>query len=160
MTDVKAIREVLASLKPKALGGVKIPHGMSNPVLRSVDGKVVIAVFIYTYNKENLDKGMMPRPAYWMTSDIATGEMLEHIDCRKNDFSGQSYDKLYSMTATKRGTVTAADFAELYGTLDAVRKEYAEAGNINKGLYDKYLNRILEITPDEYAVFYKDLSNI
>jgi len=160
MNNLKPIKEVITGLKMKALGGAKIPHGLSNPVLRRVDDKIVIAIFIHTYKKENLDTQKMPRPAYWMTADIETGEMLGHFTCEQAEFSNQPYDKLYSSSPSNKDKINAEYFVELYKTFDEVRNKYINTGKIDENQYGNYLSKVLDVVPIEYGVFYKDLSNI
>ena len=38
--------DVYQKIRPLALGGVKIPHGISNPVLRKRDSRICIAFFV------------------------------------------------------------------------------------------------------------------
>jgi hypothetical protein len=159
MSDITT-KEILANLKLKALGGAKIPHGVSNPVLRKIGEKVVIAVFIYTYKKENLDTRMMPRPSYWMIADIESGELIEHFNCSQNDFSSLSFDKLYSSKSSKNKTITNEYFNEAYNLFDNLRIYYKENKTVDVLMYNKYMEMIFSVVPDEYVVFYQELSNI
>lgn len=160
MSKQKPIKEVLNGLKMKALGGAKIPHGMSNPVLRRLKDKVVIATFIYTYNKENLESKKMPRPTYWMAADIETGELIGHFTCKQAEFSNQPYDRLYAAIPPDKVKATPEYFANLYKIFDGVREGYIQSEKVDRKSYGDYLEKILAIVPVEYGPFYKDLSNI
>lgn len=50
------IKKIVSTLNGKALGGAKIPHSVSNPVLRVVDDVPYIAAFVYIYNRENIQQ--------------------------------------------------------------------------------------------------------
>ncbi len=157
MIDAKS---VVSKLKGGALGGAKIPHGLSNPVLRVMEGNLYIAVFVYIYNRENLQLNRMPRPIHWIIADISTGDIIKEFDCRINDFSRAAYENLYDLNDQSLKKPTRDDFAEIYSLLDSVRMEYLESGKCDYETYGQYLDRILEITPRSYRQFYQELSNL
>ena len=156
MTDSRAI---VSKLNAKALGGAKIPHGISNPVLRMTADSLYIAVFVYTYKRENLQQNKMPRPIHWMIADIITGDPVNEFDCRQNDFSNAEFGELYDLNDLSVKKPSREDIAEIYSLLDSVRTEFINTGKLNAENYRRYLDRILEITPTAYRKFYQELSN-
>jgi hypothetical protein len=155
---VENIQTVLTQLNRRFLGGAKIPHGMSNPVLRKHGDRYAIAVFFYTYKKEHLDAKQLPRPRYWMLADIDSGAPIAENDCREADFSGQALDALYS-SANPDAKKPAPDFFDdLFALFDAVRASALESGAPDKEKYAAYLNAMLALVPPAYRIFYRELS--
>lgn len=157
MLDIKT---VVSKLNRAALGGAKIPHCVSNPVLRLEDNKLYIAAFVYTYNRENLQSNKMPRPIHWILADIESGDVIQEYDCRNKDFSDAEFDILYDLNDPNVKRPARDDFEKIYALFDEIRNESTENGLQTTDKYFDYLNRILEITPSNYQRFYKDLSNL
>lgn len=137
---------------------MKIPNGISNPVLHSEAGKIYIAYFGYTYNKQNLVDNMYNRPTRWILVDIENGELVKLFDCTENDFSTQLFDKLYSLddSTVKKGT---EDYFRVMDTLFDTSIESVIYGNLlYNDTYQAYLNNLYAITLQEYRLFYKELS--
>lgn len=78
--------------------------------------------------------------------DLKTGEIIQRYSCSDNEFSDSKHQKLY--------------WDSIYALMDLIRHEYARCENLNKKLHKEYFERISCITPEEYRIFYKDLSNI
>lgn len=155
---MESIKTVVQKLNAKALGGAKIPHGISNPVLRKSEGRVFISAFVYIYGRENLQNNKMPRPVHWMLADIETGDLVKDWDCRENDFSRASFDEVYDLNDPLVKKPTRADFEEIYSLIDSVREKYVTQGVFDEKMYAEYLDRILEVTPSNYRRFYRELS--
>ena len=157
MVDIKT---VVRNMNMKALGGAKIPHAVSNPVLRMEDGKLCIASFIYVFGRQNLQTNQMPRPIHWILADAASGEVLREYNCREKDFSDAGFDQLYDLNDPNVIRPGREDFAEIYRLFDTVRDKYLADGSWDGETYRQYLDRILEITPNSYRQFYLSLSNL
>ncbi|MCH5191705.1 MAG: hypothetical protein J1F23_06020 [Oscillospiraceae bacterium] len=157
MLDIKS---VVSNLNRNALGGTKIPHAVSNSVLRQENEKIYIAAFVYTYNRENLQSNKMPRPTQWLLADIESGEIIKEYDCRSKDFSDAEFDTLYDLNDPNVKRPSREDFVEIYTLFDDIRNEITKNDLQMVDKYHDYLNRILEITPSNYQRFYKDLSNL
>ena len=142
------IKKIVSTLNGKVLGGAKIPHSVSNPVLRVVDDVPYIAAFVYIYNRENIQQNKMPRPVHWIVADLASGDVV-------NEF-----DDLYDLNDPNVKRPTREDFVEIYSLFDSVRAEYLNNGRCDTETYRRYLDRILEITPASYQKFYQELSNL
>lgn len=160
MNQVIPVREILAVLKRKSLGGAKVPHFISNPVLRWIGDRLVIAVFINTYQKKDLDQMQMPRPTFWMIADIVSGELIDHYDCRKIEFSPQPYDVAYSIQSQASAAVSAEYLKAMYQLFDDIRNQYVNTGGLDAKRYAEYLAQVKNAVPPGYYVFYQDLSNI
>ena len=148
---------IFKSVYAKAMGGRKIPHGLSNPVLRYVDGKLAVAFFVYTYSKADLENKMIGRPCTWIVADLAEGKDLRAISCSVEDFSGAPKDGRYSMDNPKGGK-DKDFFSKAYSILDSVRNQYIKTGVLSEEEYETYLDMILETVPPEYHCFYRELS--
>ena len=155
MVDIKTIVSILNG---KALGGAKIPHYVSNPVLRIVDETPYIATFVYLYNRENLQQNKMPRPIHWIIADIVTGNVVNEYDCRERDFSNASFEDLYDLNDPDVKRPTREEFVVIYSLFDSVRTEFINNGLRDVETYRRYLDKILEITPASYQMFYQELS--
>ncbi len=154
------IRDIMTELNRKVLGGAKVPHQVSNPVLRSVDGKIMIANFIYLYGKVNIQENNMPRPTYWTLTEIESGNLIKEINCKVHDFSAQSFDSLYSLANNETERPTIKYFEDMDALFENARKCYLETGTIDHAGYDEYMKKLLAITPPAYRVFYEELSAI
>lgn len=149
--------QIYKNIYPLALGGRKVPHGVSNPVLRIRNGQLCMAFFVYTYTREHLKQGMVRRPCDWMVADLVNGRLLEEISCSKEDFSDASKETWYS-TDNPGGAKSGEFFGEAYAILDAVRQEYSKTGKLDESAYRRYLDKILQAVPPAYHRFYRELS--
>jgi len=148
---------IYKNIYPLALGGRKVPHGVSNPVLRDRNGQLCMAFFVYTYTRDDLEKGMVRRPGSWMIADPVNGKLLEEISCGTEDFSNASKEERYS-TDNPNGPKSREFFSETYRLLDAVRQEYSKTGKLDKETYRQYLETVLQAVPPAYHRFYRELS--
>ena len=92
-------QEIVREMNGKVLGGAKIPHSCSFPVLRKVDGSYVIALFTQLFTREQMSRQMMQRPAYWCCAGLEDGGDFKEYNCKENDFCTAPYGRLY-----RRGT--------------------------------------------------------
>lgn len=150
---------VYESVCRQVLAGNKLPHSVSNPVLRKKDGKIYLAFFITLYKREHLAEKQFPRPSYWALADLSTGKIHRQISCAEEDFSAQSFDRLYSMQPETTGT-ERPDLKALYAQLDEIRSGWLHNNEIPGVLYQDYLQKILTLTPPDYRVFYRELSKV
>lgn len=151
---------VFQRLRPEALEGRKIPHGMSNPVLRKSGEELQLAFFVYTYNREELRAGAIHRPASWITADITTGKKIRTVSCGTEDFSPAPYEVLCS-TQNPNADIADPDFyRETYAELDRLRLAWLENGEVSAKDYERYLSRILKAVPPAYHRFYRELSKL
>lgn len=159
-SDFVTAMQVFQSVRKNALEGRKIPHGLSNPVLRQEEGQWYLAFFVYFYNKKNLEEKRMPRPVLWLLADIRTGEIRKRISCAEQDFSQEPEGQLYTVAFPDQPQTGAAQHAVLFEKLDQVRRGYLEQGTVDAGAYTDYLNQLLCLIPPAYRVFYRELSTL
>lgn len=151
------VMNIYQALNSQALGGRKIPHGLSNPVLRSRDGKLYLAFFVYTFTRQELQSGAISRPVSWMLADLETGRLIEEIPCSREDFSRASREEKYA-TQNPNGKAAADFYEQTYGMLDRLRQAYLKNGVLDQNSYESYLNRMLQAVPPSYHRFYRELS--
>lgn len=157
-TDMIPAERIFQSVFTQAFGGRKIPHGISNPVLRWRDDQLFLAFFVYTYTRKQLQQGMIARPVSWILADIRTGHLIEEISCGTQDFSTAGNAELYSVH-NPNPRPDPDSFREAYEILDDVRRGYLEDGTVQSVRYNAYLDRILPGVPPAYHRFYRELSN-
>lgn len=159
LNDFRSASEVVSLIGQYALTGDKVPHRISQPVLRMHNGKPCIATFVFFFNYQHLQTARVPRPSMWIVSDLQTGELIKRYECKENEFSFRSYEKLYDLAPGGEVQATKQYMTELYALLDEVRNELMQ-GQWNAKKYQTYLSRLCKTIPPEYQVFYKDLSRI
>ncbi|MCR4791787.1 MAG: hypothetical protein K5871_03490 [Lachnospiraceae bacterium] len=152
------IKEINENIQGQVLGGAKIPHGVSNPVIHKEDDKYYIAYFVYTFEKKNLDTGDFQRPLYWVIADVKTGDLVAEYNCREKDFSEQGFDKLYSMNDPSVRRPDDKYYKVMDSLFDTVRASIAFGSSMDSASYKAYFSNLLAITPSEYKVFYRELS--
>lgn len=152
------ISEINRKARRFIFGDIKIPSGISNPVLYSEDGKFYIAYFGYTYSKQNMTENRYSRPSRWILVDVETGELFKIFDCTEKDFSAQVFDKLYSLNDPKVKKGTEDYFKVMDMLFDTARASVIYGNTFDNSTYQAYLNNLYAITPQEYRVFYKELS--
>lgn len=157
---MESIKTVMSKLNAKVLGGAKIPHCVSNPVLRRSEGRIFISAFVYLYSRENLQNNKMPRPTHWLLADVETGDLEKEWDCRERDFSKANFEESYDLNDPFVKKPTKVDFVNMYSLIDTVREKYISQGVFDEIMYAEYLERILEITPLCYRRFYQELSDL
>ena len=157
---MKKTIEIVKKIKGEVFGGAKIPHGISNPVLRLYNEKLYIAFFVYTFNKDNISKNEYQRPLSWVLADISDGAIIKEFECKLYDFSDESFDEVYSFTDSSHDKPDIEYITAVYSLLDAIRTEYIENNNINLNEYNNYIESIKSITPLSYRVFYDELNGV
>ena len=151
---------IFQTVSAQALQGKKLPHGISNPVLRREDGKLYLAFFVYLYQKRNLDEGKLPRPSSWLLTDLISGEIVNRFSCVNRDFSSQPEGSLYSIAYPDKPKFSQEQFGALYEKLDRVRDRYVKTGQLDAQAYQAYFDQMLELVPPAYRVFYRELSRL
>jgi hypothetical protein len=157
MSDFKPSSKVKIDLASEIVGGAKVPHTTSQPLLRMRDDKVVIAAFAFLFSAEDMRAKVMPRPTLWLVADIETGAVIERLKCSETDFSAQPFDGRYSISWEPPQRFDAQYFEEAYAELDEVRRGYVTSGVLDVESYERYFNTILSAVPPEYRVFYSEL---
>ena len=150
-------QEIVRQMNGKVLGGGKIPHTCSFPVLRKVDGALTVAIFTQLYTREQMSKRLMQRPTYWACAAVSDGGDFREFHCRETEFCTAPYERLYSRGEAKR-TGTREDVDSLYRQMDDIRQKYIATGIIDAFAYKKYLTELFEIVPSGQINFYRELS--
>ncbi len=149
---------VNSQIQRNILGGAKIPHSVSQPVIYKEEGKYYLAVFVFFYTKEDIQSGMVNRPTAWAKLDIKSGEIIEEYQCKDKDFSDARYDVKYNVRSDIKYDTSKAYYDEAFEILDSVRREIIETDTIDKLKYNYYLKKIINNIPEAYQRFYLDLS--
>ena len=140
------------------LGGVKVPHSTSQPVIYKEDGKYYLAAFTFLFSKEDIEAGMVARPTVWTIADIITGEIIKEYETKEKDFSDAPYDVKYNVRADGQYDTSKAYYDKTFAILDSVRDKLIKTGKLYMLEYQAYLDRIIANIPREYQRFYRDLS--
>lgn len=130
---------------------------ISYPVLRTIENKTGLAVFIIDY-EERRDG----RPEMYIMADIDTGEKRKAFSCEKQEFSDAPYDISYDPSVPS-GVENSEEFRDsLFGQMDSIRQMIVEGVDpfVYQGRYEKYMEKMLAVVPVSYQKFYRDLSRL
>lgn len=152
--------EAMAALQGAVLGGAKVPHHVSYPVIRRVEQTDYLAVFVQTYDRALLQKQALRRPSYWYLADLTTGSIVRAMDCKQEDFCSAPFDRLYRRGEPGKEQWTRADVAQLYAQLDEIRKHLIADGVLDGFAYQAYLKQVLDAEPSGQRNFYRELSSL
>lgn len=153
-----SITQINNKAKGMALGGIKVPHSVSWPVLRKSGSGLVIAYYATVYNRSRLEEGRMPRPSEWMEMDIRDGRLIGRYDCRIKDFSEEPFDREYDIMKKSDASFDIKEIEALYKMFDSVREAYIGSKVLDLFMYRQYLGKICAIIPESYRVFIRELS--
>ncbi|MBM6737829.1 hypothetical protein [Faecalicatena fissicatena] len=156
--DFVKTADVNSYIQREALGGIKIPHSTSQPVIRLEDGKYCLAAFVFFYSREDIRLGEAARPQFWVAADICTGELTGENSCKEKEFSDASYRKKYSIRADGVYDTSREYYEKAFALLDEVRETLIDTGTLERQKYDRYLAKITANIPREYQRFYFELS--
>lgn len=140
------------------IGGVKIPHKVSLPVIYKKNKKYYLAVFVFFYNKKDIDAYAANRPSLWALADINTGEVIHQYETSSVEFSDAPYDQKYSMAKSGKNNNAFELQLELFTLLDKIIESINNTGAPDMTLYNIYLNMVIDFTPVGYQRFCSDLS--
>lgn len=153
-------QRLMADLQRSVLGGAKIPHSVSYPVLRKEGEDWRLAVYVLTYDRELLRKQALRRPSCWYLADLLTGEVLREVDCREEDFCTAPFDRLLKRGEPKNPDLSRADVENMYALLDQIRTRILESGVPDALAYREYLDQVLHAVPAGEVNFYRELSSL
>ena len=159
-SELISTRDVVSAWRQTALNGQKTSHSTSQPVLRTHNGKLSLASFVFFYNREQFQSAMVNRPAMWIVGDLESGKITERFSCADNEFSNAAYERLYNIKPDNTASCGEYYRSSTYALMDIIRDEYIHNGELRSDLYREYIKRIYCTTPKEYQIFYKDLSYI
>lgn len=157
---ILSTNSLMGLVNKNIINGEKIPHSVSRPVLYKDADALYLAVFVFFYNREDIENGAVDRPTLWALADISSGEIVKRYQSKDKDFSNSSYDKKYNVRSDKKYDTSKEYYERAYGLLDKIREHYLKSGEILNEDYEKYIQLILANIPDDYKRFYNDLSHI
>lgn len=153
-------KDINIIIKNTILGGVKVPHGASQPVIYQdpADGRYYLAAFVFFFSGEDIRKGMVSRPSLWAIYDLETGDLIQRFSTKDKEFSDAPYNVKYDIHADGAYDTSAAYYNAAYDILDQVREKIISEGTLDRQLYDDYLRRVAFNIPESYQRFFYDLS--
>lgn len=157
-TVVTPSKYISKKIAESILQGIKIPHSISQPVIFKEKGKYFLSVFVFYFNREDIEAGAVDRPTLWALADIETGEILERRETKEFEFSDASYDVKYNVRAERKYDTSKEYYERTFEILDSVRSKLASNDILDLEEYQTYLDRIIANIPKAYQRFYLDLS--
>lgn len=140
------------------LGGAKVPHSTSQPVIYKENDKYYLAVYVFFFTREDIEAGAVDRPTVWALCDLETGEIIEERKCSEIDFSDATYDVKYNIRSSVQYDTSKEYYDRAFAILDSVRTKLIDTGKFYESEYKYYLDMLLTNIPDEYKRFFRDLS--
>ena len=153
-----SIRDINKTARQKALGGTKMPHGVSWPVLHKHDRGLTIAYYVTVHDHDDLVSGVFRRPAEWLEFDVREGKMIGRYDCRVKECSKEPMDGRYDLSQGAEKKPDAETAERLSRVFDSVRASLLAQGMPDMGLYSQYKKEVLSMIPAPYQVFFRELS--
>ena len=151
-------KSIVDKIANTILNGVKIPLSMSQPVIYQEDEKYYLAVFVFFFTKDDIEKGTVDRPTMWAIANIETGETIKKYETKEKDFSDAPYDVKYNVRSEAKYDTSKSYYDKAFAILDSVREQIIRTGELPKEEYQAYLDMIVANIPKDYQRFYKDLS--
>jgi hypothetical protein len=155
--DYTSMDEKTENIKRNVLGGAKVPHKTSEPVLYKQDDKYYLAAFVVFYTRNDVATSVISRPSHWVIADIETGNIVAEYETTDKEFSNAPYDKKYDAKCAGKCDTSAEYYSKSYTMLEDVIWTLKRTGKIDRELYYQYLDRILANFPKDYRVFFTDL---
>ncbi len=160
MNQTMNVREIMKKFSITALGGRKIPHGVSNPVFRkNENGEYEVCAFIYLYNAQELKDKNIGRPSMWMALNVHSGQITEY-ECRSNDFSYADSNTKCDLHAEEDMVFSSEYKKQTLAVFDLILKKYLITGRFDKELNDAYMYMMLRMVSKGFKPFYKDLNQV
>ncbi len=155
------IRSVIKTFQLNALGGRKIPHGVSNPVFRYDENRnLIISAFVYTYSAEELRSRSVKRPSKWMAINVQTGEFIAEYDCGEKDFCTASMEAMCDLNAENDTKYSPEYTNQTLAIFDLILRKYLKTGKFDKELNDAYMYMMLNMVSKGFKEFYRQLNNV
>lgn len=160
MDHIINVREIMAKFAASALGGKKIPHGVSNPVFRKDEsGAYQVCAFIYQYNAVELRNKSIRRPLRWMSMNLSDGEITEY-QCSDKDFSATPEDVMCDLRP-EEDTVFSKEYRkQTLAIFDLILKKLLITKCFDQELNDTYMYMMLRMVSIGFKQYYKDLGQI
>ena len=150
--------EVYRNMSRDALDGKKLPHGISNPVLRREDGILRLAFFVHVFSRKDMESGRLPRPSRWILADLETGAPVAKRNCAETDFCSGPIPGSLSVGGLEPRSSAQETLQRLYGQLDGIRKDYLATEVLDEAAYADYFEKMLLLVPPDWRQCYRQLS--
>ena len=160
MNQFLTAKQAMRCFATYALGGAKIPHGVSNPVFRKTgNGKYALSAFVFTFTREMLASDKSKAPTEWILIDPIDGKLISRISCTSENFSDLNETEVDLKPESKKS------FSKKYKTatlmlLDMLIKTYAETGRVDAELNDAYMYMMMQPVSVGLKPYYKALNQI
>ena len=153
-------KTIMKIFNTEALGGRKIPHGVSNPVFRvSEAGTISAAAFIYTYDQKQLKAMNIPRPDKWIAMELNTRSVVEY-SCNDKDFTTFPSDGRCDLAADTDEVFSNEYSGQTIAIFDLILKKYLLTSKFDKQLNDVYMYMMLKPVSAGFKDLYRDLNLI
>ena len=156
-------RELQHVIDQQVFPGTFVFHGISRPVIRKIDNRYCIAMFVTLFNMQSFVDGLFDRPDYWISADIETGKLIWVYQCNMDqaeEFCDSIYARRYDLRDVSDKRFNDKYFDNAYDMLDEVRSKIISTGELDELLYKLYMKRILSACPLPYRKFFRDLSGL
>lgn len=160
MNQKLEVKDVIRILKANAVGGKKVPHGVSNPVFRrDENGNIVVAAFVYFYTADDLKNQKVRRPAKWITLDISTGETTAY-SCNEKDFCSIKED-FYCELRSETDTKFSKEYCnQTLAVFDLILRKYQITRKFDNELNDAYMYMMLKMVSVGFKELYTQLNSL
>lgn len=141
-------------------GDARIPHEVSNPVLRKVDNQICACFFVCVFDFEMLQSGIYERPIAWIALDALDGNLVGSFSCNENDFSSTSFSKSYSMEDSSAVMPDEDYYRQMDDYFNKAQRSIQSQEGFDLESYTEYMRMLLAITPKDFRIFYEELSDL
>ena len=138
---------IFRQLQMNCIGGVKVPHLMSLPVISNSDGKYEMAVFLVFFTAEDICLNRIVAPSKIIYADLESGEISHAQNFRKERRLTDSTNSNSYTELEKRPDLGKSYLRELFFVFDDVKQRLLDTGKIDIDRYCHYLSGILDTVP-------------
>ena len=134
-------------------------YSVSLPVLRWDKKELVLAYWIAARGTVDEETGESPRPQMWCTANMLDNDMVSQYHCSDREFCNMSANANISWEF-KRDVepLSKAWWNTTWTLLSMVRMYYLRDKVVHMHLYQEYLQRLLDATPEDLQPLYQQLS--
>lgn len=144
-----------------AFDGVKVPHGIANPVLSFYSGALCTCYLVYAYTRQDLERKVAPPPSQAVFMDMATGTVLGIERCQDPQYDANNAEsrKFYSASTCGIKAASQEYLDEMHSLYEQVCEKYCDGYGLDMDTYQTYLSMLYAITPVGYCKFYRQLEH-
>lgn len=160
MNQYITAKQAIRCFASYALGGAKIPHGVSNPVFRKIsDDNYALSAFVFTFTRDMLAEKKSKAPDEWLLINPNNGQLISRLSCATQNFSNLDNDEVDLKPEFDIAFSNDYKNATLF-LLDLLIKSYAETGRPDTGLNNAYMYMMLQPVSVGLKPYYKALNQI